>query len=264
MHIGFDIKAAIFSASRDGKPITREALLQWEPRDRIGVVVDRPLGALDALLMLLLAGTAFYDLRPERRKRPLYPDMFLFHSGGPWGTHIAMDFVPDHKEVLVPADPAELLRAINHVGITHLLLPDRAETAVKHRFKEPEAALDRLKMCFAYGPDTVEQADIVIDAKPFASLADTIVGVLEPEAMIEKTEELIASQRRTSTTAGLRVTEADELERLLLIWRDRLSEVAEDAPDRLRWKGILQNALASDSLAQNYRTVSHQSALQML
>ena len=83
---------------------------------------------------------------------PLYPEIYLFHVGGTWGSGVGFDFWPDRKEVFLPADAREVLRSINSHAITHLAIPDGEPKDVTHRFKEPEAAHDRLKRCFAYAP----------------------------------------------------------------------------------------------------------------
>ena len=49
--------------------------------------MDRPLGATGASMLIQLAITAFYDVKPSRREVTLYPEIYLFHVGGRHGNH---------------------------------------------------------------------------------------------------------------------------------------------------------------------------------
>lgn len=256
MHMAYDIKNSHFTVAVDGAPSTRDALLDWDVRDRLGIVVDRPFGALDASLMIMLAATAFYDAVPKRRQRPLYPDMYLIHAGGPWGAHMAFDFAPDRKEVHCSPGPADLLRAINQVGVTHLLIPDREPRAVQHRYKEPEAALDRLKQVYVYGP-TVTAPDVRLSAPSFAPLKGTLDSTLRPEPHLTMLEEM-------GRAPELRATDQAELAIILPMLRDRLTEIPTDDPEYLRQLNRLDTATAAGTLAEDYRRLDPKAALDML
>ena len=55
---------------------------------------------------------------------PVYPEIYLFHIGGPHGDFSYFDFWPPRKEVQVAASqPVSLLEAINAHGITRLAMP---------------------------------------------------------------------------------------------------------------------------------------------
>jgi hypothetical protein len=258
MHLAYDIKADFFDIAIEDQPASRQNLLGWDLRDRLGIVVDRPFGALDAALMIMVAATAFYDASKKRRMRPLYPDMFLFHAGGPWGAHATLDFAPDHKEIFARNTPQELLRAINHVGITHLLLPDRQAHPVKHRFKEPEAALDRLKMVFAYGPPgEVASPDVRITATPFAPLIGTFESTLVAEPYLAMLEKM-------GSAPETRATDKAELDIMLPMLRARLHEVLPDDPDYLRHLARLEAARSAGTTSEDYRRVPPEDALSML
>src|SRR5260221_12058737 len=106
MHTAFELKNSMFSVTIDGASATRQDLLDWDVRDRLGVLIAEPFGALGAGLLIQLVITAYYDMPSrKRRMRPSYPDVFLFHAGGPWGSHGTFDFWPDHKEGFVEPDP---------------------------------------------------------------------------------------------------------------------------------------------------------------
>ena len=170
MHTAFDVKKRMFRVTSGGREIDPYELLDWSERDRLGVLIDRPVGALGAGLMILLAASAFYDVvGKKRRQRPIYPEIYLFHVGGPWGVFTNFDFWPDHKEIFLPSDPVEVLSAVNNRGITHLLVVNQMSAVAEHRFKEPEAALDRLKRCWAYEPaGSVVDGDVVITTSGMA------------------------------------------------------------------------------------------------
>jgi len=93
--------------------------------DRFGLVVTSPLGGIGASLLLESAIAMLYKVRPPRRSSgPAYPEVYLFHVGGPHGDFSAFDLWPPRKEVLIPSgQPLRVLEAINAHGITRLALP---------------------------------------------------------------------------------------------------------------------------------------------
>lgn len=262
MHIGFEIKERFFSAQRDGEPVSRQELLDWSERDRLGVVLNRPYGAIDAALLIMLAQTAFYDLSPKRRRRPLYPDVFAFHYAGHWGNYIQLDIVPDHKEIFVPADPRELLRAINNVGITHLVIPDVDPVPIKHRYKEPEAALDRLKKVFTYQLRDEARFDAEITVADLTPFIETLEGVLNPERVLEKAQGMLASAATTSSSGGLRTMDKEELEIVVEILTARVCEVPGDDPHRVELRRRLNEAIALNRLSQRFGIIEVEDALE--
>jgi hypothetical protein len=84
--------------------------------------------AFGASLLLQLAIAKFYEVRPERRAgTPVYPEIYLFHVGGPHGDFSYFDFWPPRKEVQVAAaEPVALLEAVNAHAITRLAMPRTA------------------------------------------------------------------------------------------------------------------------------------------
>ncbi len=152
----------MFAIEVGGKPASRHDVLpQWGPHDRVGVVADRPFGALGAALLMQLAITAFYDERPSRRspEHAIYPEIYLFHTGGYRGDHSPFDLYPARKEVEGISDPRAVLEAVNDRAITRLLVPDRAPGELGHEWEKPESraerqsAIDRITSAYAYSPD---------------------------------------------------------------------------------------------------------------
>ncbi|SAL46127.1 hypothetical protein AWB64_04865 [Caballeronia sordidicola] len=152
MHTIALLRPDMFEVTIDHAQASIDALFPgWNALDRLGVVIDEPLGGLGASHLIQFFITAFYEARPRRRgELTVYPEIYAFHYGRPWGTHAAFDFWPARREVMVPGDPKELLDAINDRGITRLAVPDRAEALPEFRPKEVDHALDRIASGFAY------------------------------------------------------------------------------------------------------------------
>jgi hypothetical protein len=181
VHTSRQLDRSLFDVEIDGRPATREDLIpDWGPLDRFGIVVSEPFGTVGASYLLQLAITAFYDVRPRRRdrERPVYPDVFVFHVGGRFGDHAFFDVYPPRKEVFVENQPAAILEAINDRGITRLAVPDRTRDDVRHGWKEPAQALDRIASAWAYSAaGRTKGADIAItSASPLAE-ANTKIAV---------------------------------------------------------------------------------------
>jgi hypothetical protein len=260
MHTAFHIKNAMFAIELDGQVSTREAILEWEILDRLGVVINSAYGALGAILLILLATTAFYD-EPKRRRRsrPLYADVYLFHVGRRWGFHGALDFWPDRKEVLV-SDAVDALRSINSHGITHLAVPDGPLRPVVHRYKEPESAMDRIKHCFVYGADgTVAAADVTICTSA-AEVLKNYEDTLFPEQALAALEKSMAERTRFS---GKEV-EQEDVRRYFDLMRQRLDEVdrTDIAYERVRQR--LNQAKSAGALVEHLRRIDTATALSML
>ena len=117
MHVARQFGVADFDITIDGVHATREDVFPaWNEWDRLGVVVDKPFGALGANALIQLAATAFYDVKPARREGfptpeaprsdlAVYPEIYVFHVGGRHGLYSAYDFWPARKEVFLPAEP---------------------------------------------------------------------------------------------------------------------------------------------------------------
>jgi hypothetical protein len=171
MHVASLLTSAMFDVEIDGRPASiAQALPDWSPHDRFGVVIDEALGGTGASHLIQVASVAFYDVKPARRRElPVYPEIYAFHVGRWHGSHSAFDFWPARREVIVEGDHRNLLDAINDRAITRLAIPEREPGEIKHRQKEPEAALDRMVQAFLYDPSgRVAQPDLVIagnDAK---------------------------------------------------------------------------------------------------
>ena len=165
MHTIELIKSDMFEVQVNGDPGSiSDVLPDWQLHDRLGLVIDAPLGGLGASHLVQIAITRFYEAAARRTTElKVYPEIYAFHVGKPRGSHAAFDFWPARREVMLSADPKDLLDAINDRGITRLVVPDRAIGAVEFRPKEMDTALDRIVSAFAYEPaGRTNQADIVI------------------------------------------------------------------------------------------------------
>ena len=149
--------------------------------DRLGVVIGRPGGGLGASALITAAITAFYDL--QRARSPdffIYPDYFLFHVGRPFGDHSRLDIWPAHKEVVVPAEAREVLRAVNDRAITRLVVEDGEPGDVELGAEELASARARIASCLAYSPSgRVTAGDVRVAAN--AVVEGYVDTTLDPE-----------------------------------------------------------------------------------
>lgn len=140
--------------------------------------------------------------------RPLYSDIYLFQVGGRWGCHAAFDFWPERKEVFVADEPGAILQVVNGIGITHLALPEGEVRPSAFRYKEREAAVDRLKQCYLYEPGgQVADADVVLRSNAPAIL-EIYHDTLDPAATATRLAGMLAddtgrpAERRRATTSA--------------------------------------------------------------
>jgi hypothetical protein len=225
MHTAIQLNASQFDVEIDGQRVDIGALLpDWHALDRFGIVVTEALGSLGASLLIQLTITAFYDFRREhRRMRAVYPEIYLFHVGGKWGDHSTLDFWPPRKEVFLPADPPQVLAALNNFAITRLAVPDAPGAKAKSidwldDGKERTTARERITSVFCYGAGgSVGDADVRISATGPVT-EENISAILDPHSI------LAASESRQ-----IGDTPTDVVFRLYLgSVRDRQSEVAAD------------------------------------
>jgi len=260
MHTAFELKKAMFRAERDGVSTDPYEVLDWGERDRLGVVIDRPVGALGAGLMILLAAAAFYDFPGKRRRsRPIYPEIYLFHAGGPWGTFIQFDFWPAHKEVFVKRDPRDLLAAINNRGITHLVLPSGKKRPTAHSFKEPEAAADRIKRCFLYDPTGGTAAG---EAIQLATSDETMLRNYTRTLDIEEVVKRMAQEG--GIPLRLRPPSEDETRHMVELTATRAAEeTRKDHPTHVANRERIAQAFTRSELIEFYREIPVDVALDM-
>jgi hypothetical protein len=169
VHTLAQLDASQFAVEIDGVSASREELFPggWAADDRLGVVVDRPFGAVGASLLIQLAITGFFDdLRSRLAEFYVYPPIFLFHVDGPHGDHAAFDFWPPDKEVQVTGGPGAILAAIDARRITRLLVPEGLESeAARIRFEDEtrNGAALQLRSAFLYSGDgRVTDHDVAI------------------------------------------------------------------------------------------------------
>lgn len=172
MHVAGQLFVDQFKATLEGEPGPITAVFpEWSELDRFGIVVTEPLGGLGASLLTQLAIANFYEVEPGRRTdTPTYPEIYLFHVGGPHGDFSNFDFWPPRKEVLLPAnEPLAVLEALNAYGITRLALPagpDGDTEVFSHglsTWAEVGAARERLRSSFVYSKSgTVPDADVAL------------------------------------------------------------------------------------------------------
>jgi hypothetical protein len=155
MHTADELTSESFALTVKGRPARLTDILPgFDERDRLGVVVRRPCGAVGASALVLACVTAFYDAQRARSDSFfIYPDYFFFHVGGRLGDHGMLDVWPDHKEVVVPEDPEAILRAVNDRAVTRLLIEDREPEQPEFEPQTLASAESRIVSALAYSAD---------------------------------------------------------------------------------------------------------------
>lgn len=164
MHSSQELTSDMFTFAVAGQPASFADIFPgFDGRDRLGIVVRSPGGAVGASALLLATITAFYDLERARAAAFYrYPDYFVFHVGAAVGPYAMLDIWPEHKEVAVPAgDPEALLRAVNDRAVTRLLVEDGPPGAPA--FAPASLASVGLRDALAYAPDgRARGADVAV------------------------------------------------------------------------------------------------------
>jgi hypothetical protein len=180
VHSTSELSPSSFSITVGGRPGDLDDVFPgFSDRDRLGVVVRRPGGAVGASLLILAAVTAFYDVQRRRSEDFfIYPDYFILHAGRPFGDHRRLEIWPSHKEVMVLDEPEELLRAINDRGVTRLLVEDGRPRDAVLADETLASARGRIATTLAYAPGgRVRQADVELSGN--AVTESYAAGVLE-------------------------------------------------------------------------------------
>lgn len=258
MHTASQIWFGAFTVHADDGSVEPASLLDWQAPDRFGIVVREPFGALGAGLLISLAIAAFYDVPGrDRRKRDLYPEIYLFHVGQRWGDHSSFDFWPERKEMVVADDPAAVLQAINASGITHLAVPDGPLRPCRHVHREPDAARDRIRACFAYAAGgSVVDADLIVDTDDDGLLANYDYA-LQPELWLPQVEQAVVGKVPTTP-------DEFDLARVVAHTHERWNEVARDDPHYLAMRRRIADARSAGTMRESYRRIDVEAALQML
>lgn len=207
-----------------GEPARLEDLFpRWSTSDRLGVIISSPMGAVGAAALIASVIARFYQLRRETGAAAwVYPEIYAFHAGGPYGDFSYFDFLPARKEVVLrETTPLALLGALNDRAITHLVIPDAAPVPEGFVWQELNIALERIVAGFVYGcQGTVEGADVAISLDP--ALDDLALGVMRPA-------QLLVDWDPVATLGTARAPQGDSRARLdwLASVRHRIAETTE-------------------------------------
>jgi hypothetical protein len=197
MHTATELSSSAFAIEVAGRRGSiHEVFPGFTDRDRLGVVVRRPCGAIGASALILAAVTAFYDVQREKHGPDgffIYPDYFLFHIGERWGNHGMLDIWPSHKEVVVGDDPEELLRAINDRAVTRLLVEDQHPRDPRLKRESLASARARIVTALAYcAHGRVAEPDVTVTGNRVTeSYVDAVV-----ERSDGSRDEIEAARRR--------------------------------------------------------------------
>jgi len=210
MHSSEELRSSLFRIAVDGRDIALTELFGgFDGRDRLGVVVHSPHGAVGASALITATVSAFYDI--QRARGPdffIYPDYFLFHIGRPLGDHSMLDVWPSHKEVVVPNEAERILEAVNDRAVTRLLVEDGEPADAAFERETLASTRERIATCLAYSASgRVRGADVSIESNPVTE--SYVETVLDPEAHLA---ELRAGDDPTGTYAEAIAARVAEVE----------------------------------------------------
>jgi hypothetical protein len=211
MHSSQELRSSSFRIAVADREVPLTELYDgFDDRDRLGVVLHSPCGAVGASALITATVTAFYDV--HRARGPdffIYPDYFLFHAGGPLGDHSMLDIWPSHKEVVVENDAERILEAVNDRAITRLVVEEGEPSDVAFERETLASARDRIVTGLAYSSSgRVRDADVRIESNPVTE--SYVEAVLDPEGHLD---ELRAGDEPTGAYAEAIAARAGEVER---------------------------------------------------
>jgi hypothetical protein len=212
MHLSRLMKTAEFQFSTDGRAIRFDDVFPAFGRnDRVGIVSRTPGSAHCAAGLLLAALARFYEIRlSESDDFYSYPDFFVFHVDELRGYHGMIDVWPEHKEVLVDANPESIVSAVNDRNITQLLLEDASPAPGVMARETVEALRVRLKTAYTFDPSPVSVAtDVFVTS---SSAASTTIGQsAEVSRSLLGDEVTEALKAQASQSQAFRSVSADEV-----------------------------------------------------
>lgn len=274
MHVSVLCRTELFTAERHGHACPVDHIFpDWNPQDRIGVLLTRPFDAIGASTIIQLGTALFYEANQSRR-RDQYPPLFFFHLGGRYGDFSAMDIWPPRREVFLTSDPYALLGAVRDRSITRLLLPEAPPQQPQHH--DGWGHLDWVTAAPSGWTDAasfLEQTASAYAYSPTGRVAepDTTVSTADPEceAMVEDVLEPHRMWGEYATRSDAELLEigagpssAGDLRQWLEILGQRLDEV----PTAVR-EELLQARRASrddTTRMQTFRRLTAQQSLELL
>jgi hypothetical protein len=209
VHTADELTSDSFAITVDDRPArVTDVFLDFDERDRLGVVVRRLCGGVGASALVLACITAFYDAQRARSDDFfICPDYFFFHVGSRLGDHGMLDVWPEHKEVVVPDEPEYILRAINDRGVTRLLVDDGELGRPQFEPQTLASAESRVVTALAYSPDgRVNDADVSVAGND--ATESYVAAVLEAAELPAAREALRENRRPVETYRRLTLAEA--------------------------------------------------------
>lgn len=270
MHTGSLDMRESFKVVIDGAPAGVESLMEdWTVRDRFGIVVREPWGSLGASLLFQVAINNFFYAKPTRRTtEPEYPEIYVFHDGGPHGDHSMFDFWPPRKEIFVRAGDAQaLLAAINSHGITRLAVPDgtvgpiRALQAGITTWADMNSAKFRISSCFAYDPNgRTRDADVTLSSD-HPRIEEDVNYTFDPLSLIKEAVELPDDQFYTVLPGE---AEPPDYMKWVNLVGQRMVEVPDMERKEIRMRRRARIASDGGATVETYRRLSIQEVFGLL
>jgi len=225
VHSARELRSSFFAIEVAGRRVALDELFEgFGAHDRLGLVMNRPCGAVGASALICASITAFYDI--QRSRGPdffIYPDYYLFHVGRPLGDHARLDVWPRRKEVVVSKHSQEILAAIDDRAITRLLVEDGTPGRPSLEAETLASARARIVSCLAYSATgRVPDSDVRIAGHPVTE--GYVEAVLEPEARMARLRAEGGHEARVKAIA-LRAGEVEpEVRRKIRLARRELVE----------------------------------------
>lgn len=210
MHTSY-LKMEHFATEIDGAPAeVSEIFPPWHKHQRFGIVIQEPLAAAGASLLIQAAIAAHFlnlpDSWHEEANAPgpqdligTYPEIYAFNVGRRGGELSAVDFWPKYKQITVEAEPTAVLHEINRCGVTILAVPEGREEEPYFIWPEHRAFLWRVEAAFSYSADgQVADPDIAISSLD-PELVKNTYSIIDPMERVSVFREF--NEDRTANTA---------------------------------------------------------------
>lgn len=263
MHTSF-LKPDHFATEVDGEPTSvADIFPPWHKHQRFGIVIQEPLGAAGASLLIQAAIATYFLNLPDYWHAGAnvvgppdlvgtYPEIYAFNVGRRGGELSAVDFWPPYKQITVEAEPTRVLHEINARGVTILAVPEGREEEPYFIWPEHRAFLWRTECVFSYSASgRVAEPDISIGSLHPEAVKNTY-SILDPVERVAVFRDF--NEDRTEITAEgvtYRGNELDDLKRFLGVVDATELEVS--AQERAAAVAVKDASLTDGQVTETYR-----------
>ena len=181
-----ELRDGDFAIEADGTPVPlADYFPGYTNTKRLGLLAPGRIEGVGAIALVMAHVTAFYNTyRAAGGDFFAYPDYFTFQSRQPLAAYGMFDIWPDHKSVLVDADPRARLNAITDRAVNILLVPESDSSAHEFQRQQLASAARLIDTCYLYSPTgQVSDPDLTIrcNANPIAEWGQSVLDSLPEE-----------------------------------------------------------------------------------